>query len=251
VKTQSAAIKETYSSPAPRRWQKIALWMLIGAATLSVTLYTEVPLLRQVKERAYISTIPWLFIPHMIGGVLALLSGPLQFSSRLRKRHLQFHRVLGRVYVVSVLVAAPLAMVLSNHHHAPGVTFFVLAICCQAGTWLIATVAAFVMARNGHIQQHREWMVRSYAVTLTFLGTRVLFPFRIGNRHSVASNAIEIILVTFLAILIPDIALNWRYLTTSRRHSTTANSRTNDRSIEDNRIATVHYPSSRIEVDQV
>jgi uncharacterized membrane protein len=251
MKSQSVAIQEPSFSPSPRRWPKIALWLMIGAATLSVTLYTEVPLLRQVKERAYISTIPWLFIPHIVGGVLALLSGPLQFSSRLRKRHLQFHRVLGRIYVVSVLVAAPLAMILSNHRHAPGVTFFVLAICCQAGTWLIATVIAFVMARNGHIQQHREWMVRSYAMTLTFVATRVLFPFRIGNRHSVASYAIENILATFLAILIPDIALNWRCLTTSRRHSTTANSRVHDRAIEDGGIATVHYPASRIETDQV
>jgi uncharacterized membrane protein len=251
MKIQPVAIKETPSQPAPRRWGKMALWMMIGAATLSVTLYTEVPLLRQVGERAYISTIPWLFLPHIVGGVLALLSGPLQFSSRLRKRHLQFHRVLGRVYVVSVLVAAPLAMILSNHRHDPRVTYFLVAIGCQAGTWLIVTVIAFVMARNGHIQQHREWMIRSYAVTLTFVGTRVLSPFSIGNRHSTASYAIQTILTTFLAILIPDIALAWQLLRTSRRRSTTANARANDRSIEDGGIATVHYSSSRIEVDQV
>jgi uncharacterized membrane protein len=232
MKIQAAAINETYSSPTPRRWQKIALWVMIGAATLSVTLYSEVPLLRQAGERAYMKTIPLLILPHIAGGVLALLSGPLQFSSRLRKRHLQFHRVLGRVYVVSVLVAAPLAMILSNHRHDPRAIHFVMATCCQAGTWLIATLIAFITIRNGHVQQHREWMIRSYALTLTFVGTRVLQPIPAWNRHSEATFAMEIIMITLLALLIPDIALNWRYLTTSRRHSTAANPRANDRSIE-------------------
>jgi uncharacterized membrane protein len=227
----SPAIKKTHSQPALWRWWKMAFWMIVGASTISVTLYTEVPLLSQVKERAYISTIPWLFIPHMVGGVLAFLSGPFQFSNRLRRRHLQFHRVLGRVYVVSVLVAAPLAMVLSNHRHDPRARYFVVGIWCQAGTWLIATVTAFVMARNGHIQQHREWMFRSYGVTLTFVGTRVFFPFTIGQRNSAASYAIETIIATFLAILIPDIALNWKLLKTSRRHSTTVSSRVTDLSV--------------------
>jgi uncharacterized membrane protein len=224
-------IKETHSQPGPWRWWKMAFWMIIGASTISVTLYTEVPLLSQVKERAYISTIPWLFIPHMVGGVLSFLSGPFQFSNRLRRRHLQFHRVLGRVYVVSVLVAAPLAMILSNHRHDPRARYFIVGIWCQAGTWLIVTLAAFVMARNGHIQQHREWMVRSYGVTLTFVATRVFFPFTIGERHSAASYAIETIIATFLAILIPDIALNWKLLKTSRRHSTTVSSRATDMSV--------------------
>ena len=47
-----------------------------------------------------------LLIPHTLCGVIALLAGPVQFSSRLRQRHLKFHRVLGRVYVISVFIGA-------------------------------------------------------------------------------------------------------------------------------------------------
>lgn len=216
------------SAHAPRRWGKIALWMAIGAATLSVTLYSEVPLLRQAKERAYLSTIPLLIVPHIAAGIIALLSGPLQFSSRLRRRHMRFHRVLGRVYVVSVLVAALLAIALAHHRHDPREIHFVIATYCQAGTWLIATAAAFLTARNRHIQQHREWMVRSYALTLTFVGTRVLQPIPAFNRHSEATFAIQIIIITFLAILIPDIAFHWRQLTTSCFHSAPDRSRRNE-----------------------
>ena len=202
--------------PTQHPWLKRALWIMMTAMTLSVIFYSEIPLLRQKTERAYLGTIPWLIIPHAIGGVIAFLSGPLQFSSRLRHRNPKFHRGLGRVYVLSVFIAAPLAVVMSNHRHDPRAIHFVAANIVQAGTWLLVTTAAFLTARNRHFQQHREWMVRSYAVTFTFVGTRVLQPIPAWNRHSEAGFAMEIIVITFMAILIPDIAFHWRELTANR-----------------------------------
>jgi uncharacterized membrane protein len=188
----------------------------MGAMTTSVIFYSEVPLLRQAKEQAYLGKIPFLIIPHVLAGVAALLIGPLQFSSRVRRHNPKFHRILGRIYVSSVLVAAPLAIILSNHRHDPRAIHFVVANVVQSGTWMITTVAAFLTARNRNIQEHREWMVRSYAVTFTFVGTRVLQPIPAWNRHSEAGFAIEIILITFTAILVPDLVFHWRELTTRR-----------------------------------
>lgn len=188
----------------------------MAAMTLSVILYSEIPLLLQMKERTYLKTIPWLIIPHVLCGVTAFLSGPLQFSSRLRRRYPKFHRVLGRIYVSSVFIAAPLAIIMSNHRHDPRAVHFVAANIVQAGTWILTTAAAFLTARNRYIQHHREWMIRSYAVTFTFVGTRVLQPIPAWNRHSEAGFAIEIIVITFMAILIPDIVFHWRELTTPR-----------------------------------
>ena len=204
-------------SSTAQQWLKPALWAAMAAMTISVIFYSEVPLLRQVKERAYLSTIPWLIIPHILCGTIALVSGPAQFSSRLRRRNPRFHRVLGRIYVGSVFIAAPLAVVLSNHRHDPHAIHFVIATSVQAGTWIVTTTAAFLTARNRHIQQHREWMVRSYAMTFTFVGTRVMQPIPAWNRHSEAGFAIEIIVITFMAILIPDLAFHWHELTTRRR----------------------------------
>lgn len=215
---KQAAGSPSQALPAPWRVHpgKLALWVVIAATTISVTLYSEVPLLRQAQERAYLGTIPLIIGPHIAAGLLALLSGPLQFSSRIRRRFPRLHRILGRAYVIAVFVAAPLAIVLSNHRHDPRAIHFVVATCCQAGTWMIATAAAFLTARNGYIPQHREWMVRSYALTLTFIGTRVLQPIPAWNRHSEAGFAMEIILITFLAVLVPDIGFHWRQLTTRK-----------------------------------
>lgn len=209
--------KTVVSTPATsgRRW-KIALWAVLGAMTLSVLLYSEVRIFRQAQLRAYYSTILLILVPHIAGGCLALLSGPLQFSSRLRRRYPRFHRVLGRCYVCSVFVAAPLAIVLSNHRHDPRAKYFVAATVVQAGTWIVTTACAFVTARNRQIQQHREWMVRSYALTFTFVATRVLQPIPAWNRHSEAGFAMEIIVIVLLSILVPDIAMTWRALTTRR-----------------------------------
>jgi len=209
---QTTSLPTQVAAPsATHRRRKIALWAVMGAMTLSVIFYSEIPLLR--KERAYLSTIPFLIIPHVVGGVVALLAGPLQFSSRLRRRSPRFHRALGRIYVISVLIAAPLAVILSNHRHDPRAKYFVVAIIVQAGTWIITTLAAFLTARNRHFQQHREWMVRSYAVTFTFVGTRVLQPIPAWNHFTEASFAMTVIIITFMAILIPDLALHWRELT--------------------------------------
>jgi uncharacterized membrane protein len=203
----------TNALASSRRKSKHALWIVMGAMTISVILYSEVPLLRQVKERAYLSTIPFLIIPHVLAGITALVSGPLQFSSRLRRSYPKFHRILGRIYICAVFVAAPLAIIMSNHRGDAHAIHFVVANFVQGGTWMIATAAALVTARNRYFQLHREWMVRSYAVTFTFVGTRILQPIPAWNRHSEAGFAIEIILITFLAILVPDIAFHWKELT--------------------------------------
>ncbi|NYF53576.1 DUF2306 domain-containing protein [Tunturiibacter gelidoferens] len=206
----------TPTPPALRRKLKALLWVAMGGMTISVLLYSEVPLLRQVKERAYLGSIPFLIIPHVLAGITALLVGPLQFSSRVRRGNPKFHRALGRVYVCSVFIAAPLAVILSHHRHDSRAIHFVVANIVQAGTWVIATGAAFLTARNRHFHQHRDWMVRSYAVTFTFVGTRVLQPLPAWNRHSEAGFAIEIIMITFMAILIPDLAFHWSAFTRRR-----------------------------------
>ena len=198
------------------RWLKPALWTVMALMTLSVIRYSEYPIFRQAKEQAYLKTIPFLIIPHVVCAVAAFLIGPFQFSSRMRRRYLKTHRVLGRIYVVSVFVAAFFAILLANHRNQPGGEHFCVAVRIQAAAWLITTAAAFLTARNRQIQQHREWMVRSYAVTFTFIGTRLFSPLQDWHRLGEAFFAMEIITVTLLAILIPDIALSWHQFTTRR-----------------------------------
>src|SRR5579872_3687511 len=98
----------TPSSDRPRF--KTVLWISIGLTTLFVFITSEVLLVTDFPMyhayRLQVIADRHLLIPHTICGLIALLAGPLQFSSRIRQRYLKFHRILGRFYVVSVFIGS-------------------------------------------------------------------------------------------------------------------------------------------------
>jgi uncharacterized membrane protein len=135
--------------------KKIGLWTALFLMALSVLVLSEIPLLsKEHPLHAHFAAMRLLLFPHALAGLLALCIGPLQFSTRLRQRYLQLHRVLGRVYVYSVFIAAPLGIVIARHSPLFAGTVV------QASAWLVTTLAAFLAARNRHLQAHRQWMIR-------------------------------------------------------------------------------------------
>jgi uncharacterized membrane protein len=135
----------------------------------------------------------------------------MQFSSRLRQRHLKFHRVLGRIYVIAVFIGAFTGIALAaGRPGMPGTSM-------QAAAWIVCTAAAFITARNRQIAQHRQWMVRSYAVTFTFVSSRVLnlWP-RYWSHLGDSFAAVGVIAFTLASLLLVDLGLNWRELATRR-----------------------------------
>jgi hypothetical protein len=191
------------------------LWIALGLTTLFVFITSEVLLVTDYPMyhayRLQVIADRHLLVPHILGGVIALLAGPIQFSSRFRQRHLKFHRVLGRAYVVSVFVGALTGIALSaGRLGMPGT-------CVQAAAWIVCTTAAFITARNRQIARHRQWMIRSYAVTFTFVSSRVLnlwppYWSHLGD----ALAAVGLIVFTLATLLVVELGLNWRELTTLR-----------------------------------
>jgi hypothetical protein len=190
---------------------KLAVWAAMGLMTLSVALLSELPLLAPgTTSRAHLFDIRWLLIPHVAGAALALTTGAVQFSSRIRLWNLGFHRITGRIYVGAIFVAGPAAIVMSHG------TLFFEATLVQAGAWLVTAAAALLTARNRQIEQHRQWVVRSYAVTFTFIVLHVVNPTGFWTHFSEADYATAIIICTFLAVLVPDVAFSWRAMTRRR-----------------------------------
>ncbi len=194
---------------------KAIVWTLLGLTVLFVVITSEVLLATDYPMyhayRLQVIADRQLLIPHVLFGSVALLSGPVQFSTRLRQRHLQLHRVLGRVYVASVFLSAPTGVLLSAGRPGfPGTSM-------QAAAWVVCTGAALITARNRHIVQHRQWMIRSYAVTFTFVSSRVLnlWP-RYWSHLGDSFAAVGVIAFTLASLLIVEIGLNWHELTTPR-----------------------------------
>jgi uncharacterized membrane protein len=189
-------------------WISLGLTALFVFITSEVLLFTDYPMYH--AYRLQVIADRHLLIPHTLAGVIALLAGPIQFSSRLRQRHLKFHRVLGRLYVVSVFIGAATGVALASGRPGfPGTSM-------QAAAWIVCTTAAVLTARNRRIVQHRQWMARSYAVTFTFVSSRVLnlWP-RYWSHLGDSLAAVGVIAFTLASLLIVDLGLNWRELTTA------------------------------------
>jgi uncharacterized membrane protein len=206
----------TLIPPSPSRPRfKTALWISLGLIALFVFITSEVLLVTDYPMyhayRLQVIADRHLLIPHTLSGIFALLIGPINFSSRIRQRYLQLHRVLGRIYVISVFVGAFTGIALAaGRPGLPGTSM-------QAAAWIVCTTAAFITARNRHFVQHRQWMIRSYAVTFTFVSSRVLnlWP-RYWSHLGDSFAAVGVIAFTLASLLIVELGLNWHELTTRR-----------------------------------
>ena len=206
----------TLLAPSSRRSPfKTVLWISLGLTAFFVFITSEVFLVADYPMyhayRLQVIADRHFLIPHTICGTVALLAGPVQFSSRLRQRYLKFHRLLGRLYVIAVFIGAFTGIALAaGRPGLPGTSM-------QAAAWIVCTTTAFITARNRQMVQHRQWMARSYAVTFTFVSSRVLnlWP-RYWSHLGDSFAAVGVIAFTLASLLLVDLGLNWRELTTRR-----------------------------------
>jgi uncharacterized membrane protein len=116
---------------------------------------------------------PFLVI-HVVAGVVALMVGPLQFVRRIRARRPGLHRATGLIYVAACAVSAPAALMLALGTAAgpvAGAGFAALAMLLAGFTWLGLRAAI-----ERRFADHREWMLRSYAMTATAITLRLMLP---------------------------------------------------------------------------
>ncbi len=146
-------------------------------------------------------------VVHGFFGAVALALGALQLSNRLRARYLALHRKLGYVYVVSVFIAAPMAIMLSTRI---GTASLLAATIAQALGWMITTAIALYCVRNGNLVQHRRWMIRSYPFAMVFTVARLIIP--IPPILAMGDAGVEIVVwsVIAAAAFLPGIFLDWR-----------------------------------------
>lgn len=102
---------------------------------------------------------------------IALLLMPFQFMSGLRTRRPGLHRWMGRIYVASILISGLAGLQLAFHSTA-GV-FASVGFASLAVLWLWTTAAAFYFAYRRQISRHRNWMLRSAALTFAAVTLRV------------------------------------------------------------------------------
>jgi len=110
----------------------------------------------------------------VIGGVTALLVGPLQFASRIRTRWPGLHRATGRLYAAGCAIASPAGLMLALGTTAGPIASAGFAI--PALLWPLFTGLGVRAAIQGRFDDHRAWMLRSYAITATAITLRLMLP---------------------------------------------------------------------------
>jgi hypothetical protein len=166
---------------------------LLGAAGfLAFSFWVIVALPYFTLDREHFGLFPDVFWPrryqlllHIAGGTVALLAGPLQLWLGETRRQLGWHRKLGKVYVAGVAIGGLGAYYLALTTPAEPGWVYASGLFGLVLAWTITTGMAYLAIRSRVIEQHREWMIRSYVVTLAFVFFRlfvaVLEGFHIGE----------------------------------------------------------------------
>lgn len=121
---------------------------------------------------------PWIgfLYVHIVAGCTAFIIGPFQFLKRPVGKGAARHRKLGYIYVLSIVLAGLAGMYLcwfATGGIISGLGFFMLDLL-----WLVTTGMALRKVLQKKFTAHRQWMIRSYAVTFAFVTFRLyLLPF--------------------------------------------------------------------------
>lgn len=199
--------------PRPVLSGKHLLFLVLALATLFVLWNNERFLIDHAHPLwAYYQPVLRPLFPHGLAGTLVLVLGALQFSSRLRSARPRLHRISGRLYVASVAIAAPTAVYVSFLHN--GVPTRV-AILTQASLWLLTTALAFHCIRRRNFTAHREWMIRSYAITTIFLWDRVIDAVPAFAALDSDANPSVLWLCNVLVWVVSSVIIGWPQLTRS------------------------------------
>ncbi|SDI13370.1 Uncharacterized membrane protein [Sinosporangium album] len=157
-----------------RRW---ALWGLMAISAIGIAAYAVPPYLSGNSADSNVPIDPDVALHylslavHALPGGLALIIGPLQFLTPLRVRRPRLHRLLGRIYMICVLIAsgaAVFAATFSLGGFSIQIAFYLLVV-----GWLYTLAKAYLCIRRGEVQLHRIWMIRNYTLTFAAVTLRV------------------------------------------------------------------------------
>lgn len=110
---------------------------------------------------------------HVFSALLFVLIASLQFSENFRKRHINLHRTLGKIYLLITPVLGVsgvyLGVVLPFGGALETLEAFVLFALLLFASW-----KAYSSIQNRKISLHREWMIRLFAWTTSIATMRIV-----------------------------------------------------------------------------
>jgi uncharacterized membrane protein len=147
------------------------VWLMARITFEYLPYNTDVGFLRIKQD--YIDIDVWrnAFFVHVYMSIWVLLAGFTQFSQALRSTYPKLHRAFGYIYAVDVLfITGPAGLIMG--FYANGGLTSKLSFVVLATSWIAVTAMAVKKAKEGDYDAHRDFMIRSYALTLSALTLR-------------------------------------------------------------------------------
>lgn len=166
----------------PFKWLKSLFWLLfIGFFSLLMARIVlpyrsgarDIDFLLSKQHIVHLWHYRLAFYLHIFPALLVLAAGMTQFSGLVLKKAPMLHRWVGKVYVFSILaVCGPAGFVMALYSNGGWIarsSFLTLSVL-----WWATTFLAWRAIKNGDVQHHRAWMLRSYALTFSAVTLRVM-----------------------------------------------------------------------------
>lgn len=153
----------------------VILSLSIGAYAFTFLDFKIKSILQTKGELAQVLLYQVGFYSHVIGGGIALMTGAFQFFPKFRIKRITWHRFLGRIYVIACAWGGISGLGIALY--ATGGALAKVGFTSLALFWLYTTSMAYRTIKKGDVQAHREWMLRSFALTFAAVTLRLQLPF--------------------------------------------------------------------------
>lgn len=154
----------------------IFCWLMIDLTLPYLGFTYDVDFLLTKQKIIHIKHWRYSFNVHILFSIISLTAGLTQFSNYILRKHKKLHRYIGYAYVIDVLLlAGPSGLIMG--FYANGTIWAKTSFVILAFLWIVFTALAYKKAMEKDFVSHRNWMMRSYALTLSAITLRLLALF--------------------------------------------------------------------------
>ncbi len=149
----------------------IASFLMLSMIVEYTAFRDDVGFLRFKQEYLHITVWKTAFYVHVFSSIFTLIAGFTQFSDQLLRDHRNVHRFIGKMYVWNILlVNFPAGMIMAFYANGglPSKAAFII----LDSLWFWFTLKGVIEIKRGNITAHKNFMIRSYALTFSAITLR-------------------------------------------------------------------------------
>ncbi|UJF32949.1 DUF2306 domain-containing protein [Paenibacillus hexagrammi] len=159
-------------------WRIVLTFFAVAIAGYAIVQYgffspASAGLVSQKLRQPDFHLTPWVYVlyAHIVTAVLALVLGPYQLFVKPQGKRIRLHRRLGYVYFISIMVSSIVGLYLAIY--ATGGWVSTLGFLGLDLAWAMSTWLSVRYILNKNVQAHKDWMMRSYALTCAAITLRL------------------------------------------------------------------------------